>query len=359
MGSFDAALSALPAFSSALNAVGNALANTRTTGLETSDMNFQDVMGAVAEAPAQQSDPTQVGSDGSGYVTTAAVSSSAPSTAGTGNFGGPGATVAQLAILQAGPSASSYDTYVETQNEVAAEQEPGYTQPEFNNYWTALTSGQLASQGGSAQTPAFVAYEGSNPTVVNAELEAAGLAPAFTDLPAATTSTSSESSTSASLSSASLSSAPSSASSGSTSPNATFAGEGSGYVTTAAVSPSAASTAGSGNFGGPGATAAQLAILQAGPSASSYDTYVETQNEVAAEQEPGYNQSGFNSYWSALTSGQLASQGGSVQTPAFVAYEGSNPQVVNAELAAAGLAPAFTNLPGATTPTSSGSSIAT
>ena len=79
-----------------------------------------------------------------------------------------------------------------------------------------------------------------------------------------------------------------------------------------------------------------MAILQAGPGGSSYGTYIETQDQVTAEQEPGYNQAEFNTYWSAFTSGQLKSQGGSVQTPAFIAYEGSDPEVVNAELEAAG-----------------------
>ncbi len=205
MGSFDTALSALPAFSSAINAMGNNLANVSATGFETSDINFQDVMGTVttsnprmgngglsqlAETPAQQNDPTQVGSEGSGYVTTTAVSSSAAGAPGSGNFGGPGLTAEQLAILQGGPSGSNYNTYIETQNEVAAEQEPGFNQSEFDSYWTALTSGHLASQGGSIQTPAFIAYAGSNPEVVNAELEAAGLPPAFTNLPGTTTSTS-------------------------------------------------------------------------------------------------------------------------------------------------------------------------
>ena len=139
---------------------------------ENSDTNFQDVMGAAT-------DPTLVGSQGSGYVTTAGVASSAAGAPGTGTFGGPGATAAQLAILQAGPGGSGYGTYTETLDEVNAEQEPGYNQAEFNTYWSAFTSGQLKSQGGSVQTPAFIAYEGSDPEVVNAELEASGLPPAF------------------------------------------------------------------------------------------------------------------------------------------------------------------------------------
>ena len=163
----DTALSAQPIYSSATKAFAN--------NAENPDTDFRDVMGAAA-------DPTQVGSHGSGYVTTTAVTSSAAGTPGTGTFGGPGATAAQLAILQAGPGGSGYGTYIETLDEVNAEQEPGYNQAEFNSYWSASTSGQLTSQGGTVQTPAFIAYEGSNPQVVNAELEAAGLPPAFTNL---------------------------------------------------------------------------------------------------------------------------------------------------------------------------------
>jgi flagellar hook protein FlgE len=55
MGSFDSALSALQAFSTAMNAVGNNLANMSTTGFKTSEINFQDVMGTVT------TDDTQVG----------------------------------------------------------------------------------------------------------------------------------------------------------------------------------------------------------------------------------------------------------------------------------------------------------
>ena len=47
MGSFDTALSALQAFSSAMDAVGNNLANMSTTGFKTSGVNFEDVMGTV------------------------------------------------------------------------------------------------------------------------------------------------------------------------------------------------------------------------------------------------------------------------------------------------------------------------
>ena len=433
----DTALSALPAFSNTISALANNLANLSTTGSEASDTNFHEVMDAVTvNDTRQQSDPTQ-GSEGPAYVTTAAVSPSAAGTAGTGTFGGPGATAAQMAILQAGPSGSSYGTYIETLNEVDAEQEPGYNQAEFNSYWAAFTSGQLVSQGGSVETPAFIAYAGSDPEVVNAELEAAGLPPAFTNLPDATTSTSSGSATGTAEAQPASTPAPTTPTdpvgalqtTGSnvysdaagvnesnypdgskyTDARGTFVhqviatpfgntswwtlvaptpaqqsdpkqagSEVSSYVTSAAVpsssaavpsssaatpsssgaagvSASAASAPGSGTLGGPGATAAQLAILQAGPSGSSYGTYIETLNEVDAEQEPGYNQAEFNSYWAAFTSGQLVSQGGSVETPAFIAYAGSDPEVVNAELQAAGLPPAFTNLPGTTT--SSGSAV--
>jgi hypothetical protein len=447
MGSIDTALSVLPAFSSAISALANNFTNPSRTGSETSDTNFHDVMGAVTVNDTQpQSDPTQSGSEGSAYVTTASVSPTVAGTPGSGAFGGPGATAAQIATLQAGPNGSSYGTYIETLNEVDAEQEPGYNQAQFNSYWAALSDGQLASQGGSVLTPAFIAYAGSNPEVVNEELEAAGLSPAFTNLPGATTSTSSASSTSTAEAQPANTPAPTTPTdpvgaqqtpgsnlysnadgvNESNYPNGaeytdargTFVhqvdatpfgntswwtlaaptsaqpsdavqarSEASGPVTSAAVSspavaapspstavssasaaapspsaaaavtPSAAGTQGSGIFGGPGATAAQMAILQAGPNGSSYSSYIETLNEVDAEQEPGYNQAEFNSYWAALTSGQLVSQGGSVETPAFIAYAGSDPEVINEELQAAGLAPAFTNLPGTTTSTSSGSVI--
>jgi hypothetical protein len=346
----DTALSTQPIYSSATKALAN--------NAENSDTNFQDVMGAATN-------PTLVGSQGSGYVTTAGVTSSAAGTPGTGTFGGPGATAAQLAILQAGPGGSGYGTYTETLDEVNAEQEPGYNQAQFNTYWSAFTSDQLKSQGGSVQTPAFIAYEGSNPEVVNAELEASGLPPAFTNLTDTTTTTSPTSGSSANTTDTAAQQTASAQQSTPTQPSAPSQGidptqvgsQGSGYVSTAGVTSSAASTPGSGAYGGPGATAAQTAILQAGPGGSGYNTYVETQNEVMAEQEPGFNQGEFNTYWSALTSGQLVSEGGSVKTPAFIAYEGSNPEVVNAELEAAGLPPAFTNLNDTTA--SNGSAIST
>jgi hypothetical protein len=315
----DTALSTQPVYSSAIKASAN--------NAENSDTNFQDVMGAAT-------DPTQVGSQGATYVTTTAVTSSAAGTPGTGTFGGPGATAAQLAILQAGPGGSGYGTYIETLDEVNAEQEPGYNQAEFNTYWSAFTTDQLKSQGGSVQTPAFIAYEGSNPEVVNAELEAAGQPPAFTNLTDNTTTTSTSSGSSADTTDTAALQTASAQQTALTQPSAPTQGidptqvgnQGSGYVTTTAVTSSAASTPGSGAFGGPGATAAQMAILQAGPGGSSYNTYIETQNEVKAEQEPGFNQGEFNTYWSALTSDQLVTEGGSVKTPAFIAYEGSNPK---------------------------------
>ncbi len=364
MGSINTALSALPVFSSAISALANNPANLSTPSSGVSDAHFHEVMGAVTDtqqqsdptqpsASIEDSDPTQVGSQG-GYVTTAAVTASAAGTPGSGTYGGPGATAAQLAILQAGPSGSNYGTYVETLAEVNAEQEPGYNQAEFNTYWAALSTGQLVSQGGSVKTPAFIAYAGSDPEVVNAELEAAGLPPAFTNLPGATTTAPTSTSTSGGSSTDTADTpAPQTAPAQQSAPiensDPTQVGSQGGYVTTAAVTASAAGTPGSGTFGGPGATAAQLAILKAGPSGSGYGTYIETLNEVNAEQEPGFNQAEFNSYWAALSSGQLVSQGGSVKTPAFIAYAGSDPEVVNAELEAAGLSPAFTNLPDTTT----------
>jgi flagellar hook protein FlgE len=47
MGSFDTALSALQAYSTAINAVGNNLANMSSTGFKNADINFEDVMGSV------------------------------------------------------------------------------------------------------------------------------------------------------------------------------------------------------------------------------------------------------------------------------------------------------------------------
>jgi hypothetical protein len=356
MGPIDTSVSAPPVYSNAIGSPAPNPASLGTTGSETSDTNFQDVMSAVTGNNTPPSDPTQVGSQSSAYVTTTVVTPSASGTAGSGAFGGPGATAAQMAILQAGPGGSSYSTYIETQNEVAAEQEPGYNQAEFNTYWSALTSGQLTSEGGSVETPAFIAYEGSNPEVVNAELEAAGLPAAFTNAPGTTTTTSTSggSSTNTAETAAVQSSATQQSGPTQASDPTQVGSQTSGYVTTASITPSAAGTPGNGAFGGPGATASQMAILQAGPGGSSY---IETQNQVAAEQEPGYNQAEFNSYWAALTSGQLQSEGGSVKTPAFIAYEGSNPEVVNAELEAAGLQPAFTNL--TDTMTSSGTVIST
>lgn len=53
MGSFDIALSALQAFSTAIDAVGNNLANMSTTGFKTSDVSFEDVMGNVTANNSQ------------------------------------------------------------------------------------------------------------------------------------------------------------------------------------------------------------------------------------------------------------------------------------------------------------------
>ena len=53
MGSFDTALSALQAYSSAINAVGNNLANMSSTGFKNSEINFEDVMGSVTNGNTQ------------------------------------------------------------------------------------------------------------------------------------------------------------------------------------------------------------------------------------------------------------------------------------------------------------------
>ncbi len=63
MGSFDAALSALQAYSNAMDVVGNNLANMSTTGFKTSEISFQDVMGAVT------TDTTQIGNGVQGPTT--------------------------------------------------------------------------------------------------------------------------------------------------------------------------------------------------------------------------------------------------------------------------------------------------
>jgi flagellar hook protein FlgE len=48
MGSFSTALSALQAYNTAIDAVGNNLANMNSTGFKNSDVNFEDVMGSVS-----------------------------------------------------------------------------------------------------------------------------------------------------------------------------------------------------------------------------------------------------------------------------------------------------------------------
>src|SRR5580692_11116390 len=53
MGSFSTALSALQAYSTAINAVGNNLANMSSTGFKNADINFQDVMGSVTSSNTQ------------------------------------------------------------------------------------------------------------------------------------------------------------------------------------------------------------------------------------------------------------------------------------------------------------------
>jgi flagellar hook protein FlgE len=74
MGSFDTGLSALQAFSSAMNAVGNNLANMSTTGFKTSDINFEDVMGTVSAGNTQIGNgvqqPTTAADFSQGAITT-------------------------------------------------------------------------------------------------------------------------------------------------------------------------------------------------------------------------------------------------------------------------------------------------
>jgi flagellar hook protein FlgE len=53
MGTFGTALSALQAYSTAINAVGNNLANMSSTGFKSSEINFEDVMGSVSTGNTQ------------------------------------------------------------------------------------------------------------------------------------------------------------------------------------------------------------------------------------------------------------------------------------------------------------------
>jgi len=53
MGSFSTALSALQAYSTAINAVGNNLANMNSTGFKNADINFEDVMGSLTTGNTQ------------------------------------------------------------------------------------------------------------------------------------------------------------------------------------------------------------------------------------------------------------------------------------------------------------------
>lgn len=53
MGSFDTSLSALQAYTTAITAVGNNLANLGTTGFKGSEISFQDVMGSVTQGTMQ------------------------------------------------------------------------------------------------------------------------------------------------------------------------------------------------------------------------------------------------------------------------------------------------------------------
>ena len=54
MGTFQTALSALKATSTAIDAVGNNLANINTTGFKRSDVAFQDIINSVGGSPGQQ-----------------------------------------------------------------------------------------------------------------------------------------------------------------------------------------------------------------------------------------------------------------------------------------------------------------
>jgi flagellar hook protein FlgE len=54
MGTFQTALSALHATSTAIDAVGNNLANINTTGFKRSDVAFQDIINSVGGSPNQQ-----------------------------------------------------------------------------------------------------------------------------------------------------------------------------------------------------------------------------------------------------------------------------------------------------------------
>jgi len=78
MGSFDTALSALQAYSTAINAVGNNLANMSTTGFKTSNVNFEDVMSTTLNAGNTQvgngvQEPTTEANFGQGTVSNTGV----------------------------------------------------------------------------------------------------------------------------------------------------------------------------------------------------------------------------------------------------------------------------------------------
>ena len=142
--------------------------------------------------------------------------------------------------------------------------------------------------------------------------------------------------------------------------DSTQSGPPSNIQTTQALSPG---STGNGLFGGPGTTAAQVQALQAGvgnPSAwtsTGFGSYNYVLNEAAAESEPGYNQSQFDQYWATLNQNpNQLTDAAAISTPAFIAYEGSNPEVVNTDLEAQGLPPAFilptptTSAPASTAP---------
>lgn len=75
MATFGTSLSALQAYTSAINAVGNNLANMNSTGFKNSEINFQDVMGSV-------SGNTQIGNGVQAPVTEANFSQGTDTTTG-------------------------------------------------------------------------------------------------------------------------------------------------------------------------------------------------------------------------------------------------------------------------------------
>jgi len=183
------------------NATGNPV-NPTSTGSNPSSP------GATVTTPGTGPGPqtTQVTQPGVTSAEAAApggnvISSQATGARGKGLFGGPGATAAQIQTLQQGfANPSSYasgaiGSYNYTLNEIGAESEPGFNQQEFDQYYSSLTNNGVYQEPSSV--PAFIAYAGSDPTVVNEELEAQGLPPAFPGLetPSSTQTTSPQSPT--------------------------------------------------------------------------------------------------------------------------------------------------------------------